>query len=368
MTDSLYTQSNLKKRILIVDDDPSIREVLGELMDSHNYDVETASDGFEALSKLVLDIDLILLDVEMPGLDGFEVAKQIRQDKYAGDVPIIFITGMASQHDRLRAVEAGGNDFIAKPFDSVEISIRVASLLKIKKANDDLKRYKGELETIVERRTADLRRALDNVVESQRRIRSTQLETIQCLVAAAEFKDLDTANHIKRMSLFSALLAKKLNLPPGEVELVQFASPMHDIGKIGTPEDILLKKGKLTEEEFGIIKQHTQYGSRILTHSQSELIQTGQTIALTHHEKWDGSGYPHNLVGDEIPLFGRICAISDVFDALTSVRSYKDAFTNDNAVMILEEGKGSHFDPELVDIFVNSMDEVKEIQLANTSE
>lgn len=366
MIDSFYTRSTQAKRILIVDDDPAIREVLGELMTSLNYDIETAADGYEALSKLVLDIDLVLLDLEMPGLDGYQVAKRIRNDEYAGDLPIIFITGMKGQTGRMRAVEAGGNDFIGKPFDTVEVGIRVASLLKIKEAKDELKRYKDELEATVSRRTADLRRALDNVVESQRKIRSTQLETIQCLVAAAEFKDMDTANHIKRMSQFCALIARKLNLQPGEVELIQFASPMHDIGKIGTPEEILLKRGKLTEDEFSIIKQHTEYGSRILTHSRSSLIEAGQTIALTHHEKWDGSGYPNNLVGDEIPLYGRICAVADVFDALTSVRSYKDAFTNQNAIKQLEEGKGTHFQPEIVDIFINSMSEVEQIQRENS--
>ena len=249
-------------RILIVDDNQSIISILSELLISLGYEVETANDGYEALLKLVLDIDLILLDITMPRMDGFEVASRIRSDSHNEDIPIIFITGQTSLEDRLRAVEVGGNDFIAKPFDALEVQVRVASLLRIKQASDAIKYGRDQLELTVAKRTADLRSTLDNLVESQRQIRNAQLETIQCLVTVAEFKDAGTAKHIRRMSLFSELLARKINLSPSEVELINYASPMHDIGKIGTPEDILMKRDSLTNAEFEIIKKPNKNVSR----------------------------------------------------------------------------------------------------------
>ena len=350
------------KRILVVDDEEKVRNLLKRMLESFGHEVEIAKDGFEALAKLDFDIDLVLLDIEMPGMDGYEVARRIRDDAKHNDLPIIFVTSLASRNDRIRAVEAGGNDFVAKPFDVVEIRARTSSLLKIKEANDALKRYKRELEETVVNRTAALRRALESMVDTQRLLRKAHIETIHCLVVAAEFKDKGTAGHIQRMSKFCRMLAKLLGLPPGEVELVLQASPMHDIGKIGTPEEILLKPGRLTDDEFQIIKQHPLYGSRILSKSTSQLLQTGKLIALTHHEKWDGSGYPHGLAGEDIPLYGRICAVADVFDALTSERPYKRAYSNDEAVKILQETNGNHFDPQIIELFLGNMDEVEEIQ------
>ncbi|MFH0765800.1 MAG: HD domain-containing phosphohydrolase, partial [Calditrichota bacterium] len=262
----------------------------------------------------------------------------------------------------IRAVEVGANDFIAKPFDYTEISVRTASLLRMKEAHDSLKRHKLELEGMVQKRTESLRRALDNMVETQRRLHEAQLETIQRLVAAAEFKDQNTASHIKRMSRFSALLASNCGFSKGETELLLYASPMHDIGKIGTPEDILLKPSKLSEDEWPLMKQHTLIGADILKESSSELLQAGEVIALTHHERWDGSGYPHGLAGEDIPLWGRICAVTDVFDALTSERPYKPAYSNETAIKVLREGAGKHFDSNLVGCFLNNLDEVENVQ------
>lgn len=353
---------NNSKRILIVDDDDNIRDVLKTMLESLDHEVEEACDGFEALAKLNLDIDLVLLDVEMPGMDGYEIAKRIREDADHKDLPIIFITGMSTREDRIRAVEAGGNDFIAKPFDLTEIRVRTASILRVKEANDELKQYKDMLELTVRNRTKALRKALGEMVDTQRMLREANLETIFCLVNAAEFKDKNTAGHIQRMSHFSGMLATKLRLSPGEVELIVNASPMHDIGKIGTPEEILLKPGKLTDEEFDIMKQHTIYGSKILSRSKSDLLQIGKNIAQTHHERWDGNGYPNRMQGEDIPIHGRICAVADVFDALTSARPYKEAFSNDKALRIIQDGKGSHFDPRIVNVLLDSMDDVRKIQ------
>lgn len=350
------------KRILIVDDDPKILGLLADMVGSLRHEVETARDGFEAMAKVGLDIDLILLDVNMPGMDGFEVARSIRKQYLANELPIIMVTGMATREDRIGAVNAGANDFVAKPFDLTEIRVRMNSLLGMKAAHDALRRHKDQLEDTVRKRTQALRTALDDVVEAQRRLRAANLETIQRLVVAAEYKDMGSAAHIQRMSEFSALIARRLRLSPQRVELIYHASPMHDIGKIGTPQEILLKPGKLNRREWRHIKRHPTIGAKILQESTSQLLRLGEIIALTHHEKWDGSGYPKGLRGDEIPIEGRISAIADVFDALTSKRPYKEAFSNDRAFQILWEGRGKHFDPELVDLFISSVDEIIEIQ------
>jgi putative two-component system response regulator len=353
---------NTPKRILVVDDEKEVRKVLKVMLESLGHEVEMASDGFEALAKLIFDIDLVMLDVEMPIMDGYEVARQIRSDPAHNDIPIIFSTGMNSREDRVRAVEAGGNDFISKPVELTELKVRTSSLLKIKDVTDALKSSNQKLEETVANRTVALRKALDGMVETQRLLREAHIESICCLVAAAEYKDSDTAFHIQRMSHISSLLAKKLRLPPGDVELIHHASPMHDIGKIGTPEKILQKPGKLTTNEFQIIKQHALLGSQILTKSNSDIMRIGMQIALTHHEKWDGSGYPNGLAGEDISIFGRICAVADVFDALTHERPYKKAYSIEASLKIIQDGAGKHFDPELVDIFSKNIDEVLRIQ------
>ncbi len=351
-------------RILIVDDDPKILRLLSDMVSSLQHEVETAKDGFEAMAKVGLDIDLILLDVNMPGMDGFEVARSIRKQYLANELPILMVTGMATREDRIGAVNAGANDFVAKPFDLTEIRVRIKSLLGMKAAHDALRRHKEQLEDVVRRRTQALRTALDDVVEAQRRLRAANLETIQRLVVAAEYNDLGSATHIQRMSKFSALIAKRLQLSPQRIELIYQASPMHDIGKIGMPQEILLKPGKLNRREWQHIKRHPTIGAKILQKSTSQLLRLGEIIALTHHEKWDGSGYPKGLRSDEIPVEGRISAIADVFDALTSKRPYKEAFSNDMAFQVLWDGRGKHFDPELVDLFVSSIDGIVEIQSA----
>ncbi len=350
------------KRILIVDDEELNRELLEDLIASFGHEPEMARDGIEALAMMKLDIDLVLLDVMMPGMDGFEVAKRIRENVDFSDLPIIMVTALTSKEDRLRAVEAGANDFITKPIDKTELKVRTASLLKMKEAQDAIKRYKAELEKKVEQRTAELRLALQDTAEAQRKTHQAHLETIQRLAIAAEYKDEDTAAHIHRMSNYCAIIARGLHLSPSEQEIILHASPMHDVGKIGIADAILLKPDKLYEDEWDIIKQHSTIGYRILSGSSSELLQVGEIIALSHHEKWDGSGYPKGLVGENIHLFGRICAVADVFDALTSTRPYKKAFSNEKAYEILRESRGTHFDPKVLDVFFERLDEVVSIQ------
>ena len=351
-----------KKRILVVDDDEEIRIILGEFLSMMGYDHETASDGLEALAKVKLDIDLVLMDINMPNMDGFEVTKRIRMEPEYRDLPIIMVTSMASREDRLRAVQAGANDFIAKPIDQTELEVRTVSLLKMKEIQDTIKRHKTELEEKVQQRTAALRKSLDEMVDAQRRTYKAYLDTIRRLAIAAEYRDEGTAAHIMRMSNYSAVLAKGYNLPPGQVEIILHASPMHDVGKIGIPDGILLKKGKLEDKEWEIMRQHTIIGARILKDSNSDFLKAGEEIAASHHEKWDGSGYPGGLKGKDIPLYGRICAVADVFDALTTTRPYKEAFSNEAAYDIIRKGRETHFDPEVVDIFFDKIDEIEAVQ------
>lgn len=347
----------------MVDDEAAISEILGDILESEGHEVEVAQDGIEALAKIGLDIDLVMLDIMMPGMDGFDVVKSIRANPLYQDIPVIIVTGMTSMQDRIRAVEAGANDFIGKPFDHTEVRVCTMSLLRMKGAHDALKDHKIMLEKTVAKRTEALRTALDDVVSTQRLLREAYIETIHRLVVAAEFKDKGTASHIRRMSQYSAMLAKKINLPPSEVDLILHASSMHDIGKIGTPEEILMKPGKLTESEWVSMREHTSHGAKILHDSSSNLLMEGERIAVSHHEKWDGSGYPLGISGEDIPLSGRICAVADVFDALTSERPYKKAFTNETALNMMRQESGLHFEPELLNIFADSMLEVDAIKV-----
>jgi putative two-component system response regulator len=353
---------NRTHRILVVDDEELNRELLEAMLTSIGYEVDLAEDGFQAINMVGLGFDLVLLDIMMPGMDGFEVAQKIRESRVFGDTPICMVTSLTGKEERLRAVDVGANDFIAKPVDRLELKVRVDSLIKMKKTQDEIKRYQSELETLVDQRTVNLRQALKDAADGQRQTYQAQLETTERLAIAAEYKDEDTANHIKRMSRYSHLLAIKLGLTPHDYEIVLNASPMHDVGKMGIRDAILLKPGKLDPDEWEIMKRHAAIGGKILGGSSSELLQAGEIIALSHHEKWDGSGYPNGLSGEDIPLHGRIVAIADVFDALTSKRPYKDAFSNEKSIEIMREGKGKHFDPAILDVFLDNFSEIEKIQ------
>lgn len=348
--------------ILIVDDEAEIRSLLKDIVESLGHKPELASDGFEALAKLKLGIDLVLLDLTMPGMDGYEIARRIRHDPAAEHIPIIIVTALTSREDRLRALAAGANDFIAKPADLVEVRARITSLLNLKHAHDSLKLHKKELEAAVAKQTETLRQAVADMANAQRGSYHAYLETLHRLALAAEYKDESTGAHIQRVGSYSGLLAQRMHLPPGEVELVRLASPLHDVGKIGIPETILLKPGALTPEERKAMEQHPLIGERLLHGSSAEVLRAAEIVALSHHERWDGNGYPHRLQGEHIPLYGRICTIADVFDALTTERPYKKAFPNDTAFELLLTGGGAQFDPSLVELFLTHREEVLHIQ------
>lgn len=350
------------KRVLVVDDVEESRRTLARVLSSLGYEAELARDGIEALAKLELEIDLVLLDAEMPGLDGFTVARRIRENPDYMDLPIIMVTGLSSKEHRLRSIKVGVNEFVTKPFDIAEIRLRLAWLLKLKEANDALKRHRAELAHTVEKRTAALRRALEKTVAAQRQTSDAHLDTLRRLVLAAEYKDQDTAAHIERIGRYSELLAHGLGLAPREIEMIRNASPMHDVGKIGIPDAILLKPGKLDAAEWEIMKQHTTIGARILHGSPSEVLQVGEVIALSHHERWDGTGYPQALAGEAIPIEGRICAVADVFDALTNDRKYRSAWSNDSVYDLMKAERGKHFDPKILGTFLEHRREVEAIQ------
>jgi putative two-component system response regulator len=350
------------KRILIVDDDQVTRAITQALVAAQGHEVELGADGIEGLAKVRLGIDLVLLDVVMPGMDGFEVCRRLRRDPATRDVPVIMLTSMASLDDRLNAVEAGANDFIAKPVDETEFRIRSASLLKLKDTQDALKSYQAHLEELVKQRTASLRAALEQMAEAQRVAYLAHLDTVERLAIVAEYKDRVTARHIERMSHYCAVIARGLKLPPGEVELIQHASRMHDLGKIAVPDVILGKPSSLDAPEWLVMRQHATIGGSILANSSSELLQAGRVIALSHHERWDGKGYPLGLAGEDIPLWGRICAVADTYDAVTSERSYKPAYSQDIALRILREESGKQFDPRIVEVFIECFDDIVVVQ------
>ena len=350
------------KRVLIVDDEELNRELLAAQVELLGHTWEEARSGTEAIALLHERFDLLLVDGMMPGMDGFELTCRIRAQDKNGDVPIIMVTALNSREDRLKAVEAGANDFITKPVDRYELQVRTESLLKMKAAQDAVKNHQSDLEHIVASRTADLQNAMNEVVLGRQQIYEAQLDTIHRLALAAEHRDEHTASHIHRVSHYCGLLAWALDLSADETEHLQQGSIMHDVGKIGVPDSILLKEGRLSNAEREVMQQHTIIGADILRGSSSKLLQIGEITALTHHERWDGTGYPQGLKGEQIPLHGRICAVADVYDALTSKRPYKKAFARHEARQILCQGYGTHFDPQILDLFLANFEVVEVIQ------
>ena len=345
-----------KSVILIVDDYPLNIKLLEAYLLPCGYELVNAASGEEALTKLAGNqIDLMLLDVMMPDIDGFEVTHRIRQDDKNHFLPIILVTSLRETEDRIKGIEAGCDDFISKPVDKTELLARVRSLLKIKDYNDLRSNYQKELESEVNKRTEELKQASD-------KLKAASLDTIYRLSVASEYKDQDTGAHIKRMSLYCAAVAHRMGLDENAVTAILHAAPMHDIGKIGIPDKILTKPGKLDPVEQDIMELHTVIGAKILSKSDEEFIKLGGTIALSHHEKWDGSGYPNGLKGTAIPISGRIAAIADVFDALTSKRPYKEPFSMEKSLAIIRSWSESYFDPHVVDAFIAIQNEILTIK------
>jgi putative two-component system response regulator len=344
-----------KPAILIVDDEIKNIELQKAYLEPYSYKILTASNGMEAL-KIVSknNIDLILLDVMMPGENGFTVTEHLKSQDKTRDIPVILVTALSDKKDRVKGIEAGCDDFISKPVDSSELLARVRSLLKVKAYNDHMRDYERELETEVAKRTKEVYAAMAMVEE-------TALETIQRLASAAECRDQYTGSHILRVSRYAEAVARKMELDGGFVKSLLYAASMHDIGKIGIPDKILMKPGKLKDKEWEIMQQHTVIGAKILHGSKQDYMKLAEEIALTHHEKWNGTGYPQGLQGKRIPISGRIVAVADVFDALISERPYKPSLSLRESFTIIKNERGTHFDPAVIDAFTGIKQEILSI-------
>ncbi|WP_277251839.1 HD domain-containing phosphohydrolase [Neptunomonas phycophila] len=319
----------LLPRILIVDDEPTNLKVLKNILQDL-YRLSFAKNGEDALMLVKKDRpNLILMDVMMPGMTGFEVCERLKADPETADIPLIFVTALQGEIDEEKGFDVGGVDYISKPVTPAIVKARVKTHLSMVKAD---------------------------------KLKKTHIELIQRLGRAAEYKDNETGMHVLRMSRYSRVLAKAAGLSDDDAEDLQQAAPMHDIGKIGIPDSILLKPEKLTHEEYTHMQRHTQIGAEILGDSESGLIQLAYTVAMTHHEKWDGTGYPNGLKGDNIPLAGRIVAVADVFDALTSKRPYKEAWPVEKALNVIKQDSGTHFDPLLVGLLEDNLEEILRIK------
>ncbi len=347
------------KKIMAVDDEVKNLALLEAILTPLGYEVETAQSGKEALAKVETSPpDLILLDIMMPDMTGYEVCKRLKAKESTQIIPVVMITALVDKESKVRGIEAGADDFLTKPVDKIELTARVKNLIKVKEYNDRMKDWSRMLQDKVVEQTAMLKESFEQLQEAHAKLEKAHLDTLFRLSVAAEYKDEDTANHIHRMSAYVRVVAENMGLSKDQVRLIVHASPLHDVGKIGIPDHLLLKPGKLTPEEWSIMKSHTLIGERILADADDDFTKAGQVIALSHHETWDGSGYPKGLKGEDIPLLGRITAISDVFDALTSKRPYKAPMSNEKAFGIIEKSVGNHFDPGVGEAFFQGIDKI----------
>jgi len=331
-----------KPLVLIVDDDESIRLLLKKQVERDGYAVAMAADGLSGITAArTLLPDVVLLDALMPDTDGFEVAEALKSAEATRSAPIIMITALGDRESKLRALKAGVQEFVTKPIDRDEVSLRIRNVLVLKEYSNFL----ADQNRILEQRVADRTR---EVLESYR-------ETIATLTRAASYKDEETGAHVRRISFYTQELASALGMSAAFCETIHYASPMHDIGKLAIPDAILCKTGPLTAEEWTVMKSHTTIGAQLIGAGNSPYLQMGAEIALHHHERWNGGGYPAGLKGERIPFSARIMNICDQYDALRSVRSYKKALPHDTAVEIITTGDGrtmpAHFDPEVVHAF-----------------
>jgi putative two-component system response regulator len=314
--------------ILAVDDEASNLQLLRQILQEH-YRLRFAKDGPRALELAREERpSLILLDVMMPGMSGYEVCAALKADPRTASIPVIFVTALNDTDDELEGFEAGAVDYITKPVSPPIVRARVRTHLSLVRMEE---------------------------------LRASRLEIVQRLGLAAEYKDNETGLHVIRMSHFARILGLAAGMSEAAADDLLHAAPMHDVGKIGIPDRILQKPGPLDPDEWKIMQSHATIGAEIIGQHDSGMLGLARNIALSHHEKWDGSGYPHGLAGEQIPLEGRICAVADVFDALTSVRPYKKAWTEEEAIDFLVKQKGRHFDPALVDLFITQMPAIRAI-------
>lgn len=342
------------ERILVVDDEDYVRRLIETVLSNGGYACESAANAAQARERLVAGtFSLVLCDVTMPGESGIEFVRSIHAER--PDLAIVMVTGVDDPELARTAVELGAYGYVVKPFKSSTLLIDVMNALHRRRLELENRRHREHLEELVDERTAKLREAVERLRESEGAVARSRAEMIRRLAWAIEFRDGETGVHIERMSVICAALARQLGLPDDRCELIRIASPLHDIGKLGIPDRVLLNPDPLTDEEWVVMRKHSELGHRLLSGSGEELLDLAATIALTHHERLDGSGYPNGLKGEEIPIEGRIAAVADVFDALTSGRVYQRAYSVDEALGILRAGRGKLFDPVVVDAFLEAL-------------
>lgn len=366
------TPERLPGNIMIVDDEPANIAIVRKLLERSGYcSFKSTTDSTEAFKMILATMpDLILLDINMPQVSGIDILQLIRTTAQTKHLPVLILTANSDNDVKLTCLELGATDFLVKPVDPMELTPRVRNALQIKSFQDRLKRHAHELEKKVQERTKEL--------ELSRR------QAIYCLARAAEMRDNDTGHHVIRVGRFAGIIARNMGFSDAYVSDIELAAQLHDVGKIAVPDAILLKPGKLEADEFEVVKNHVKHGRNIIqpylandatvmqSHVErgaemladgSSLMKMAATIAQTHHEKFDGSGYPIGLAGEDIPIEGRITAVADVYDALSSERSYKKALPRQKCFEILEEGRGKHFDPNVLDAFFNGASDIVKIQV-----
>ena len=343
-------------QVLLVDDELMNRKVASKILKKEGFEVVEAVDGLEALERLKThDIDIILMDLMMPNMDGYEATKIIKEDENLSSIPIIILSALSDKSAILKGLELGANEYLTKPYDIAEFKLRVHNANKLRSFYKMSKDNEAYLAKKVDEKTKALQEALREVENSEKDI-------VSILAKVGEYRDNETSMHTIRVGEISALLAKEFGYSDDEVELVRLSAPMHDIGKIGIEDAILLKNGKLTAEEFEVMKTHASIGATILSLKQTPLLSFASQIAESHHEKYNGKGYPKGLSGEDIPLVARIVAVVDVFDALMSKRPYKEPFSLEKTLSIIEGDSGTHFDPKVVEKFLENLEKIVKIR------
>jgi len=343
--------------VLIVDDDRAVRRMIVRILERAGYTCNEAADASEARASVQQqEFVLVTCDVNMPGGSGLAVVSELRERH--PDVAVLMVSGMDDPQTASEATALGAYGYVIKPFEANEMLIAAENALRRRELELENRAHREHLELLVAERTADLRETFERLSRAEEALRASQEEAIHRLAQAVEYRDPATGAHLNRMSRTCELLAERSGLGTERAQLIRIASPMHDIGKIAVSDGILRKPGTLSPEEWEEMRTHPLIGAQLLAGSDSELLQLGAVIALTHHERWNGSGYPGGLVGTAIPVEGRIVAIADVFDALTSERPYKVAFEIDHAVSIMRDERGNHFDPDYLDLFLSIVGDV----------